>query len=154
MEEKDILDVLKIILGRVRNKKLIWRLEGSTNLRIQGVDVEVNDVDILTDKNNYKIFKEALKDFVVEEEYINSKKEQSLLCNINDFDVEILYYDVNKWNMFDKIKMIKWKGLDLPILPLEYAKKFYEMIGKGEKAKLIEEKLKHPNSQLPSRASG
>ena len=142
MQEKDILNVLKIILDRIGNKKFVWRLEGSANLMIQGVDVEVNDIDILTDKNNYKIFKEALKDFVVKEEYIYSKKEQSLLCNINEFDVEILYYDVNEWNMFDKIKRIEWRWLELPVLPLEYAKKFYEMTGKDEKVNLIAKHVK------------
>lgn len=43
--------------------------------------------------------------------------------------------------MLDKTKKIIWKDLQIPILPLGYAKKFYELINRKEKVDLISKYL-------------
>ena len=43
--------------------------------------------------------------------------------------------------MFDKTKIISWKNLQIPILPLENAKEFYKMINRKEKVELINKYL-------------
>ncbi|MFH1316679.1 MAG: hypothetical protein ABII01_04120 [Candidatus Woesearchaeota archaeon] len=44
-------------------------------------------------------------------------------------------------DMFDKTEKIEWKRLHIPILPLNYTRKFYEMINK-KKVELISKYLK------------
>ena len=171
MEDKEIFEVLKIILNRIDGEGLLWRLEGSANLRVQGVDTKVNDLDITTNTGNYKKFKSILKDFIVEEKYTKEKNMQSIVCDINNSEVEILYYvkilDIklylehpkvsnnkrkklfdndNEKIMLDKVKIINWRGLKIPVLPLEYALKFYESIGKEEKVNLIRRFLSEHNN--------
>ena len=43
--------------------------------------------------------------------------------------------------MFNKTKVIDWQGLKIPILPLKYAKKFYQSIGRQKKVDLINKYL-------------
>ena len=146
MEDKEIFEVLKIILNRIDGKGLLWRLEGSANLRVQGVGTKVNDLDITTNTGNYKKFKSVLKDFIIEEKYTKEKNMQSIVCDINNSEVEILYYTDNNKIMLDKIKIINWNGLEIPVLPLEYALNFYESIGKEEKVNLIRRFLSEHNN--------
>lgn len=148
MDKKPIIDVLKLILDKINSRKLFWRLEGSVNLFVQEVKVLVNDIDITTDPANYRLFKEIFADYIVKERYVARKKEQSLLCRMHGWEIEIVYYENAELNMFDKIKTIEWNGLILPILPLPYAKEFYRLIGKTEKADLIQghlDKLEKPS---------
>lgn len=141
MEESDIKAILQLILKNIKNKDFIWRLEGSANLRIQGIDVSVNDLDITTDKKGIEIFREALKEFIIKDFFNPKVKGTSLVCNINDFEVEINCYGDKELKMFDKIKKIIWQDLEIPILPLEYAKQFYELINRKEKVELIKRYL-------------
>lgn len=64
-------------------------------------------------------------------------KSNSLIFDINGFEVEINSYDDDKLGMFENIEEISWNGLTIPILSLRFAKKFYELIGKKEKVELI-----------------
>lgn len=137
MEEADIKNVLKIILDRLQSKEFIWRLEGSANLKIQGIEVSVRDLDITTNEEGNKIFKNLLKDFIVKDFFSEKVKGRSLICNINGFEAEINCYGDRKIEMFDKTKMISWKGLKVPILPLKQAKIFYELINRKDKVDLI-----------------
>ncbi|RMF54414.1 hypothetical protein D6745_05340, partial [Candidatus Woesearchaeota archaeon] len=137
MDEKDIKEILQIILNSLQSKKCVWRLEGSANLRIQGVGVSVRDLDITTDDEGINVFRNALKKFIVKDFFSKKINGFSLVCKINGFEVEINSYGDRKLNMFDKTEEILWEGLRIPILPLYYAKKFYELINRREKADLI-----------------
>ncbi len=141
MEENDIKEILQTILDSLQGKEFIWRLEGSANLKIQGVDVSVRDLDITTNNDGIEIFRDALKKFIVKDFFSQKIKGLSLVCDINGFEVEINSYGDRKLDMFDKTKKILWQKLQIPILPLEYAKKFYELINRKEKVDLISKYL-------------
>jgi len=141
MDEQDIKEILQIILDSLQGKEFIWRLEGSANLKIQGVDVSIRDLDITTNNNGIEIFREALKKFIVKDFFSQKIKGHSIVCNINDFEVEINSYGDRKLDMFNKTEKILWNDLQIPILPLEYAKKFYELINRKEKVDLISKYL-------------
>jgi 8-oxo-dGTP diphosphatase len=143
MDEKDIKKILQIILRNLGDKQVNWRLEGSANLKIQGVEVSVRDLDITTNENGNEIFKNTLKEFVIKDFFSKKVMGRSLICNINGFEVEINCYGDRKLEMFDKTEKISWNGMKIPILPLEYAKKFYEAINRNEKAGIISNYLKN-----------
>ena len=141
MNETEIKDILKIIIKRVENNSLTWRIEGSSNLKIQDVDVSVQDFDITTNDEGIKIFRNILKDFLVKDSYSEKIKGRSLICKINGFDVEINSYGDRKKDMFDKTQVVVWKNLEVPILPLRNALEFYELIGYKDKVDLISKYL-------------
>lgn len=143
MEDNDIYEILKFILIKIKDKKFTWRLEGSANLKIQGIDISVRDLDIATNKEGINIFRKLLREFIIEDYYKEEIKAESLICSIINSEVEVLNRnpDDKGLNMFNKIKIIKWKELQIPILPLEYALEFYKIIDKQDKVELIENHL-------------
>lgn len=141
MNEKDIREILKIINSRLKNKKFIWRIEGSANLIIQGIDTSVGDLDITTNDEGIEIFRETLKDFIEKDFFSEKINGKSIICDINGFEIEINCYGDREKNFFDKIKMIRWNDLEVPILPLKYALEFYELIDGNKKVKLIKDYL-------------
>jgi hypothetical protein len=141
MEENDIKEILQIILNNLKSKEFIWRLEGSANLKVQGVDVSIRDLDITTNEEGIKIFRIALEKYIIKDFFSEKINGSSLICNINHFEVEINSYGDRKFDMFNKTKKIIWNELQINILPLKYAKKFYELINRKEKVDLISKYL-------------
>ena len=141
MDEKNIKEILQIILDTLQGKEFVWRLEGSANLIIQGVEVSVQDLDITTNDEGIEIFRNALKKYIVKDFFSQKINGRSIICDINNFEVEINSYGDRKLDMFDKTEKIFWNDLKIPILPLEYAKKFYELINRKEKVDLISKYL-------------
>ena len=141
MEEQNIKEILQIILDNLQGKEFIWMIEGSANLKIQGVEVFVQDLDITTNNEGIKIFRHALKKYIVKDFFSQKIKGHSIICNINNFEIEINSYGNRELESFDKTEKIFWKGLQIPILPMKYAKKFYELINCKEKVNLISKYL-------------
>ena len=141
MNDKQIHDLLKLILNKLGGQQFNWHLEGSANLKIQGVDVSVGDLDITTDDEGIEIFRLALKKYIVRDFFSPKVGGLSLVCDIDGFEVEINSYGDRKVDMFDKTKKISWKNLSVSTLPLLYAKKFYQDINRPEKVELIEKYL-------------
>jgi len=141
MDEQNIKETLQIILDSFQGKEFLWRLEGSANLKIQGVDVSVRDLDITTNDEGIEIFRGALKKFIVKDFFSQKINGGSIICNINNFEIEINSYGDRELDMLDKTKKILWNDLQIPVLPLKYAKKFYELINRKEKVDLISKYL-------------
>jgi len=141
MNERNIKEILQIIIDALQDKEFIRRLEGSANLKIQGIGVFVGDLDITTDDEGIEIFRNTLKKFIIKDFFNEKIKGRSLICDINGFEVEINSYGDRKLDMFDKTEKILWNDLQIPIIPLEYAKKFYELINYKEKVDLISKYL-------------
>lgn len=141
MDEQNINEILQIILDNIQDKEFIWRLEGSANLKIQGVEVSVQDLDITTNDEGIEIFRNALKRYIVKDFFSQKINGRSIVCDINDFEIEINSYGDRELDMFDKTEKISWNDLKIPILPLQHAKKFYELINRKEKVDLISKYL-------------
>ena len=109
---------------------------------VQKMKVKVNDLDLATTKEGYLKFKSVLKDYFVKEEYVSEKKFKSATYDINGVETEILYYENDKLNMFEQVKIVSWLGLKIPILPLPFALKFYQLIKRENKINLIKEFIK------------
>lgn len=141
MDEHNVREILEIILDKVQDRKCIWRLEGSANLKMQGVDVSIRDLDITTNDAGIEFFRHALEKFISKDCFSHKINGHTLVCYINGFEVEINSYSNKELEMFERTKKILWRGLWVPILPLEHAKKFYELINRKEKVELISEHL-------------
>jgi hypothetical protein len=138
MNKQELMDLLKVVIKKLNGADFSWRLEGSANLLIQGVLVEVRDLDITTNKEGLDVFRRLLKEFILKDFFSEKTNGQVILCEINGFEVEINAYGDRPLEMLDRKKIIKWKGLDVPILPLQFALEYYKLIKREDKIKLIE----------------
>ena len=137
MDETQIRAILALLLEKLQSEVFDWRLEGSANLKIQGLPVSVRDLDIATGDAGIAIFRNALKEFLVRDFLSPAINGHTLLCTIYGFEVEINAYRNEALMMFDKVQTIRWRGLQIPVLPLSCARKFYELTDRPEKAAFI-----------------
>jgi len=143
VRDEDLYEALGIIYDSVEHErnKLNWHLNGSFNLLVQGIDLQVKDLDIETDEAGLQIFREKLKEFLLEDKYRSDIEAHSLIFDISGIQIEILAHDNPELAMINQSRHINLEEMNIPILPFEQAKRFYKMIGMDEKVKLIEEHL-------------
>ena len=142
MKEEEIYNLLKLIIRRLEGVNLDWRLDGSANLLVQGIDLKPNDLDIATNDKGLDIFYSQFNKFVVENRSGEKFEGRTVVLEINGKEVEINSYEDSQLEKLDCVKFLNWKDLIIPTLPLEEAKKFYERINREEKVKILTDKLK------------
>ena len=138
MEEGDIYSLFRVILQRLGDQPIAWRMDGSANLRVQGVDVLVHDLDIKTNKEGMRIFKECFKDCMVKEYYKEEIEGDVLEFTFQGFPIEITN---NKYNMLHRIKWVTFQAMSLPVLPLKEAREFYVAIGREKTVTVLDRHL-------------
>lgn len=141
MDEQQIKNALKHILDKLSDKEVEWQLAGSANLKLQGIDVSVSDIDISTNEAGIIIFRDVLKPYIVKDFFNRKINGHSLVCNIKNAEVEINTYKNTKLLFLDKTEQILWHNLHIPITPLKYAREFYALIHRKEKVEIIDQYL-------------
>jgi hypothetical protein len=147
---------LKKIAEKLNGKGLNWVLIGSTALAIQGVDVPVHDIDIMTDMESADKIAIALKEFNIEPmHYKTSAQFKSYygLFKINEVQVEV-FADLetkhnDEWAKTVRSRIIvmqRYEGMTLPLLELREEYEAYKVMGRDEKAKKILEFMEKENS--------
>ena len=138
MEQGDVYAVLRTILQKVEGSPVVWRLDGSANLRVQGVDVLVRDLDIKTNRFGWGVFKECLKEYFVKE-----YSQEEILGDVAEFLVDGFPVVVihNRYSMLHRIKKITFQGISLPVLPLREARELYAALGQEKTVMVIDRHL-------------
>lgn len=111
-------------------EKVSWRLDGDVNLVVQGVLVDLEYFDITTDQEGLEILSET---------YGPAKSKQHgkyILITIQGVQIEVAAYD-DGLNLLKFAKPHVWFELQLTILPLNWAKVFYEKIPNQERIDLL-----------------
>tara|TARA_Y100000034_G_scaffold37358_1_gene45932 strand:+ start:2466 stop:2870 length:405 start_codon:yes stop_codon:yes gene_type:complete len=121
---------LSKIAGKL-NGNIKWYLVGSANLSLRGAEVDVRDLDILTDEAGAQKFREI---FQSEFRHIDGLK-QSQIYEIYTFLVEV--FSANQLNVTPNIMEIG--GQKIPLMPLKELKVLYEKKGTSNRQKDIEE---------------
>ena len=84
---------LFIINNNLTNSGVNWAIIGSTNLALQGVEIEPRDIDILTDQQGAKTLAKKLKKYIKEPlAYHQTDKFNAyrLVLNVEGIEVEVL----------------------------------------------------------------
>lgn len=126
----------------------VWALTGSAGLRLQGVDVQVHDLDIQTDEQTIYILEQCLAQFMkTPVHFWESAGMHSLdgKAEIENIEIELLANIAHKmpdgtWSTFTDFSRLIWvdsHGLQIPTFPLEDELAAYEAMGRVEKAALI-----------------
>ncbi|MCL2002125.1 hypothetical protein FWG76_01835 [Candidatus Saccharibacteria bacterium] len=146
------LGVVKVIADRIGERNIRWILSGSTSLRLQGVDVDVNDIDIVTDEHGARGLDELLAAYRTKKSaYSSTENYRSIYgkYRINDVDVDIManfqyklksgeWSDINVWS---EVGVFDYNGMRLPVLSLEQELKEYESMGRADKAARIKARI-------------
>ena len=141
--------VLSFLVEKVSPAEYLWALTGSAGLRLQGVDLLVNDLDLQTDTKTSFLMEKKLADFMKvpvhlwESEHTLSYHGQA---EIHGLQVELLgdmrhRQPDGTWSMPLDLRSllvwVEWRGLEIPALPLNHEAIAYERMGRIQKAELI-----------------
>ncbi len=126
-----------------------WAVTGSLGFALQGMDVDVHDIDIQTDKTGAYEIERRFSQYVVRNvEFSSAEKIRSHFgeLNIEGVKVEIMG-DIQKrlpdggWedpiDIRSKTYFINYDGLSILVFSLEYESEAYYKLGRTEKAEQI-----------------
>jgi hypothetical protein len=153
MIESKYLDALHKIYVLLKDCQITWVVTGSLGMALQGMDVEVHDIDLQTDKDGaYEMERRFSKYVVKPVHYSTSERIRSHLgvLEINGVKVEIMgdiqkRMDSQTWEEPVKVENYRhWVEIDamqVPVLSLEYEYQAYLKLGRNEKAEMLREWL-------------
>ena len=147
------LRVLRRVRGLLANTEVMWVLTGSLGLALQGVETDVHDIDVQTDRAGALELARLLAEYVVRPVVL---KEDALVrsylgaAEIDGVEVEIIG-DIQKrppggrWGPPPDLARLavtmEAGGFPVRVLPLEYERDAYRAMGRFEKAELIDRAL-------------
>jgi hypothetical protein len=136
MNDKKFYDILKVLDEKI-NGLLNYRIEGSGGLKINGMNVVPNDIDVVVDEVAYEKLKKSFKEFIIRERRVEYKGSLVFECEVLDEEVEFWLYDEVEKRMLDRVLLKDFEGLKFKVLSLNAAIEFYSMIGRNDKVKMI-----------------
>jgi len=146
------LRALKLIADKLLGKQISWALIGSMSLALQGVDVDVHDLDILSTKEGAMEIAALLKEYETEPlRYTETEhyKDYHSIFTVQGVKVELMGEMQHKtmdgrWvtgNRLSRLISIKVRDFVFPALDLKHEYQAYLSMGRVEKAKKIKETL-------------
>jgi hypothetical protein len=145
--------VLEKILNRLNSEEIIWALTGSVSFVLQGINFEVNDIDLQTDKlGAYQIEQCFSKNVVQPVTFSSSEKIRSHFgaLLIDGVRVEIMgdlqkYLPNGEWESPVDVESLREflevDNLRVPVLTLDHEYHAYQLLGHEEKALVLLRKL-------------
>ncbi len=151
--KSDLRETLHFIARLLKDVAHPWAFTGSVGMNLQGVDLEIADIDIQTDHSGSYQIQNCLSEFIVSGVcYSESSNIRSHFgtFRINEIDVEVMG-DIEKrrddgvWigppDLYPIINHIDLEGINIPVLDLEYEKEAYRILGRDKTVQKIEEFL-------------
>jgi len=143
---------LLALLERIPPERFGWVLVGSAGLRLQGLDIPVNDLDVECDGQAIHAIERALGEWMREPVHVwDSGRIKSLdgKAKVAGVQVELIaeltvVEEDSRSQPVDLSRRIwlDWRGQAVPVFPLEMEAESYERMGRMEKAEMIRAYLK------------
>lgn len=126
----NFIEVFRILLDNIPESTK-WAIDGSTSLRLQGVDLVPNDIDILTDEAGAYEIENSLKVYVVKgvKHSFNDKYDSHFgALQIDGVKVEIMgdlrVYRNGEWTEMQntktvEVEKVRISGMELPVVSLK-----------------------------------
>lgn len=153
MIDSSFAKVLHHLHNHLNSGEIKWAVTGSLGFALQGMDVDVNDIDIQTNKSGAYEIEYRFSEYVVRNVvFTSSEKIRSHFgeLGIEGIKVEIMG-DIQKrlpdgiWESPIDIDsnrcFINFDGLSIPVMSLEYEYEAYYKLGRIEKAEQIKRYL-------------
>lgn len=143
-----LLDVFQYVYQRLYAQDIAWVLTGSLSFYIRGMNTEVHDIDIQTDRDGAYLIENIFRnERTIPVAYKESETIRSHFgaLAIDGIKIEIMGELEKKingtWTNAPDIKRLKenctLNGLNVPVLPLEYEADAYYKLGRIEKSEQI-----------------
>lgn len=149
MMNENIKEAIKIIHELLGQNNIKWALVGSTNLQLQGMQIEPRDLDIVIQHRNLEKVSEIFTDYsassVKELKTLSGEPAWEVKAKINGIETQFFGGDetdiyVSKL-LASKIAMIKLENIEIPCFTLEAESQSYKETNREHKAHLIQEFL-------------
>ena len=138
MNKDKVKQVLEIIYQHMP-KSVKWRMEGCSNLILLGVDTEPKRIGIVVAEDH---FDEAVAAFAHYTPHVDRDDNSKFAkFKIEEEDVALMVYDDERLQALDEIILLNDFNMNIPVLPLDKSKKFYELKGREDKVKLLDQYL-------------
>ena len=159
MIERRHLNVLRKIYSQLQGKQLNWAVTGSLGMALQGMELNVHDIDIQTDRPSAYKIEELFASEVIKPVHLRRSERICSHFGVIEIDgvrVEIMgdlqkRLDDQIWE--DPVKVELWRrwveidGMRIPVLSLEYEYQAYLQLGRTEKAEMLRNWLEKIESQ-------
>jgi hypothetical protein len=149
MLPKEFVTALHLILERLSGLPEAWALTGSVGMVMQGMPLEVHDIDLQTSPLGAFQIQQRLEEWMsVAVRQVESPIMRSLLGKavVQGVEVEIIggvqkRLENGEWeepvNVAEHRRWVNWQGRSVPVLTLEYEVEAYRRMGRLEKAEQI-----------------
>jgi hypothetical protein len=149
------LQALMNICSRLRDTPLDRAVTGSLGMALQGVELPVHDIDLQTDEEGAYAIESCFPECVVKPvAYTVSERIRSHLgaLEINGVKVEIMgaiekHMDDGSWGAPVQVgeyrRWIEVRGLQVPVLSLQYEVEAYRSMGRTERADMLKRWLEN-----------
>ena len=149
----EFASALQVIHQQLAGKDIEWAITGSLGFALQGVAVEVHDIDIQTDASGAYAVEACLAEYTLEKvAFKESARIQSHFgsLQIGSVRVEIMgglqkLLANGEWEAPVEIsphrQWVEYQHLRLPVLSLAYEYQAYLAMGRHGKARLLEQHL-------------
>lgn len=137
------LKVLKLLAELFQEKNITWKLVGSTNLSIQGISIESNDIDIATTPENIKHINNLLGNYMVQPiKYKSFKVFEGyfVIYKMNNILVDV-FSNILAVGRNNPPINIQLENTTIPCATLQEEFEIYEKLGKIDKVNLIKQAL-------------
>lgn len=149
MLPKEFETALHLLLDRLSTLPEAWALTGSVGMVLQGMPLEVHDIDLQTSPLGAIQIQQRLEGWMtVAVRRVESPNMRSLLgkAMVQGVEVEIIggvqkRLENGGWeepvNVAEHRRWVNWQGRRVPVLALEYEAEAYRRMGRLEKAEKI-----------------
>jgi phosphoglycolate phosphatase-like HAD superfamily hydrolase len=150
--QQEFQEALHLLYNRINGAGILWAVTGSLGMQMQGLLLEVHDIDIQTDQAGAYQVESLFTEYMVEKVAFSSAKDIRShfgVLKIGGVRVEIMG-NIEKcmpdgtWEGLDLKKQRKFATLeemDIPVLSLEYEYQAYQKLGRLERAQQIRDFL-------------
>ncbi len=149
MIETRFLSVLREIHSRLKDSGIDWAITGSLGMALQGMDLEVHDIDLQTDAAGARAIAHLFTGFVIRP--IAFKASGQIRSLLGAFQMQGVVVEIigdmqrrlpsGLWEEPVRVQAhrlwVERDGMRLPVLSLEHEYEAYLQMGRTEKARLI-----------------
>lgn len=145
--------VLIKIVEALRTRQINWVITGSLGMALHGMPLEVHDIDVQTDKIGVFEIEDIFKENVIAPlAFRSSDRLQSYFgkLEIDGIQIDIMgdlqkRMDDQTWEEPVKVEdyreWLKYGGINIPVMPLEYEYHAYSKMGRVDRAKMLRDWL-------------
>ncbi|UCH57384.1 MAG: hypothetical protein JSV18_00200 [Candidatus Bathyarchaeota archaeon] len=150
---------LRKLTERLKDTGIRWAITGSLNHALQGLHLRPRDIDIKTDEQGVYAIERFFMDCVTQG--VGFKESGSVRSHFGELTIEGVKVEImgnveiqtrdGRWESPAEhethIRFIEVEGMDVPVFSLEHEHRFSLMLGREERAKLLEELLMRKSAE-------